>query len=86
MKKVVKRVSRRSFREYIGTVITVYCANYIYTGKLVEIDPLYLVLDNSGVVYETGPYSEPEWRDVQMIPKGRWNVMLNSIESFGILK
>lgn len=37
------------------------------------------------VVYETGAFTNNEWKDAQKLPND-WYVQKNAIESFGILK
>lgn len=81
----VKEVACEGFDKLVGERITVYCGNYIYTGRLVGINKTCILLSEAAVVYETGPYCEKKWKDAQNLP-GDWYVQLGWIESFGVLK
>ena len=72
-------------KELIGKRVTIFCAVYIYTGKLVDVTDKYVKLEAASIVYETGGFDEPDWRDAQRLPNN-WYVATNIIESFGILK
>jgi len=69
----------------MGQRITVWCMNYIYTGKLTEVNADCIRLENAAVVYETGPFNEKEWRDAQALPNPVY-VMLTAVESYMVLK
>ena len=85
MKKIVEEVSGEGLEKLLGERITLFCANYIYTGKLTGINETCVLLEDAGIVYETGPFTDKKWKDVQLLPR-EWYVMLHSIESFGLLK
>ena len=84
MKKLIED-SNEGFEALIGEVITVWCVNYIYTGKLTAISDSTIKLESPKVVYETGPLLETEWENAQALPNC-WYVQVAAIESFGILK
>jgi len=69
----------------VGKRVTLFCVNYIYTGKLIGINDSYVMLTDPAIVFETGPLGTKKWKDAQNLPK-KWHVQLNSIESFGELK
>lgn len=69
----------------LGERVTLWCANYIYTGKLSGVNADCVLLEDASVVYETGDFSSPAWKDVQRLPN-RWYVTKAGIESFGVLK
>jgi len=85
MKKIVEEVSGEGLEKFLGERITVFCANYIYTGKLIGINNTCILLEEGGIVYETGSFLDKAWKDMQPFPR-EWYVMLQSIESFGLLK
>ncbi len=85
MKKIIEEKEGEGLVKLLGEQITVFCANYIYTGKLVGVNETCILLTNPSVVYETGPFSEKHWKDAQALPHD-WYVLINAIESFGILK
>ena len=69
----------------LGKTITLFCANYIYTGKLVGVNNSCVKLSSAKIVYETGAFTEKEWSDAQPLPNDLY-VQLGLIESFTILK
>ena len=87
MKKLVKveEVSGEGLIGLMGETVTLFCLNYIYTGKLVGVNGSYVKLESGQIVYETGPLNDVMWKDAQSLPKD-WYVQVGAIESFGILK
>lgn len=73
------------FFALIGKVITIFSLNYIYTGKLVEINADCVLLEAPSIVYETGELTEKSWKDAQPLPNVLY-IQMNCIESFGIVK
>jgi hypothetical protein len=85
MKKLVEEVNGEGLEKLLGEIITLFCANYIYTGKLIGVNQTCILLSDAGIVYETGEFTNKQWKDVQRLPN-EWYVNIQSIESFGILK
>jgi hypothetical protein len=85
MIKLVTEDENEGLMKLLGERITIFCMNYIYTGKLVGVNERCLLLEDPQIVYETGPFSDKEWKDAQKLPNN-WYVATSSIESFGILK
>ena len=85
MKKIIETDEAEGLESLLGEVVTLYCLNYIYTGRLVGVNTTCVKLSDAAVVYETGPYSDPDWKDAQRLPHD-WYVQTGSIESFGVLK
>lgn len=69
----------------MGERITLFCANYIYTGKLAGVNDDFVLLEDAAIVYETGAFDTPEWKDVQQLPDNLY-IMLGAVESFGVVK
>jgi len=69
----------------IGKTVTIFCANYVYTGKLLKVSADCVRLASPKIVYETGAFNDKQWKDAQDLP-GDWFVSRGLIESFGILK
>jgi hypothetical protein len=63
----------------------VFCLNYIYTGKLVGVNDLFVKLESASIVYETGSLTDKVWKDAQALPHPVY-VMIRCIESFMVLK
>ena len=87
MKKTVQivEVENEGFLALMDEVITIFSLNYIYTGKLIGVNDTCVLLENPAIVYETGDFSDKDWKDAQKLPNQLY-VQLNCIESFGIIK
>lgn len=87
MKKIVNvtEVAGEGLVKLMGECVTLFCMNYIYTGKLVGVNDTCVLLEDAAIVYETGSFLEKNWKDAQKLPND-WYVQLSTIESFGILK
>lgn len=85
MKKIVEEVSGEGLEKLLGERVTLFCAIYIYTGRLVGINNDCVLLEEAGIVYETGELNTKTWKDKQDLP-GQWYVQKGMIESFGVLK
>ena len=81
----VTEVQGEGIVKLMGERVTLFCLNYIYTGKLVGVNDTCILLEDAGIVYETGSFTDKSWKDMQKLP-GDWYVQLGAIESFGILK
>ena len=81
----VIEVENEGLVSLIGQKITLFCAVYIYTGKLVGVNDKYVKLENPKIVYETGAFTSPEWKDAQSLPN-EFYIMTRMVESFGVLK
>jgi len=85
MKRIVDDSSSEGLEVLIGERVTIYCANYSYTGKLVGVDAIFVKLEDVAIVYDTGAHDNTNWADASAMPKP-WYVMVGAIESFGIFK
>jgi len=85
MKKIVEDVPGEGFMKLMGERVTLFCLNYIYTGTLSGIDEDCVLLTDPAIVYETGSFTDPKWKDAQKLP-GDLYVMKECIESFGCVK
>lgn len=85
MRKIVEDVEGEGLVKLMGERVTLFCANYIYTGKLVGVNDTCVLLSDAAIVYETGPFNDGAWKDAQKLPSS-WYVQTSAIESFGILK
>ena len=86
MKVLVSEVENEGLESLMGKRVTLFCGVYIYTGDLIGVNDTCVKLANPMVVYETGPYSDPSWKDAQKLPKEFWYVKTAAIESFGEMK
>lgn len=87
MKKLIKveEVEGEGLMGLMGEKVTLFCLNYIYAGTLVGVNSSYVKLESAYVVYETGSFTDKNFKDAQPLPKD-WYIQINCIESFGILK
>ena len=85
MKKLIEEVSGEGLEKLLGERVTLFCANYIYTGKLTGVNENCVLLSEAAIVYETGSFDNKTWKDAQKLPND-WYVSIGAIESFGILK
>ncbi|KKL17458.1 hypothetical protein LCGC14_2485330 [marine sediment metagenome] len=83
MKKLVE--VEDGLEALMGERVTFFCINYIYTGKLSGVNDKYIMLEDAGIVYETGSFAEKEWKDYQPLQHPIF-VMLSAIESFAVMK
>lgn len=87
MKKLVsvQEVEDEGLVALMGQVVTLFCLNYIYTGKLTGVNDDCVLLESASIVYETGSFNDTQWKDAQQLPHPVY-VMKRCIESFMILK
>ena len=85
MRKLVEEVSGEGLDKLIGERVTLFCMNYIYTGRLTGVNETCVLLTDAAIVYETGELISDKWKDAQPLPND-WYIQLSSVESFGILK
>jgi hypothetical protein len=63
MKKLVEEVQEEGLIKFLGERITLFCANYIYTGKLIGVNDDCVLLSDCGIVYETGAFTDKKWNN-----------------------
>jgi hypothetical protein len=86
MKRVIESNEKAGLELLLGERVTLLCMNYFYTGKLTGVNAVFVELTDPAIVYETGPFNEPSWKDAQKLSQATWNVMIQAIESFGVMK
>ena len=69
----------------LGERVTLFCMNYIYTGKLVGVNDTFVKLEAAAIVYETGELNTKTWKDAQPLPNAAY-VQRAAIEMFTVLK
>ena len=85
MRKLIEEVKDEGFDSLIGEVITLFCMNYIYTGKLIGVNDTCILLESPKIVYETGAFDTRDWKDAQALPNQLY-IQVGAVESFGIIK
>ncbi len=87
MKKLVQvqDVQGEGLLALLGQRVTLFCMNYIYTGLLAGVNDTCVLLEDGGIVFETGPFKDKNWQDYQPLPNSVY-VQIAAIESFTVLK
>jgi hypothetical protein len=85
MRKIIEEVSGEGLEGLLGECITLFCLNYIYTGKLIGVNDTCILLETPSIVYETGAFDTIDWQDAQRLPNQLY-IQVAAIESFGIVK
>ena len=80
----VVEVETEGLEILLGEKVTLFCLNYIYTGKLAGVNKTCVLLEDAAIVYETGELCSKEFKDAQKLPNS-WYVQIGAIESFGKL-
>jgi len=77
----VQEVEGEGLLALLGKRVLLMCLNYFYEGDLVGVNDTCVLLEDAGIVYETGKWSEKSWADRQQLP-GPHYVQISAIESF----
>ena len=88
MKKLVtvQEVEGEGLEALLGLKVTLFCMNYIYTGKLTGVNKTCVLLEDPAIVYATGAFSDKAYADSQALGVKEFYVSTAAIESFGVLK
>lgn len=81
----VREDENEGFMALLGKVVTCFCLNYIYTGKLTGVNTTCIKLENPSIVYETGAFDTKTWKDAQKLPNTIY-LQVGCIEAFGEVK
>ena len=84
--KEVIEVENSGLVSLLGERITFFCLNYIYVGKLVGVNDTCIELENPAIVFETGKFTDGDYKDEQSLNVPSFFISMNCIESFGKLK
>jgi hypothetical protein len=71
---------------YVGERVVVFGANYIYEGNLEAVGKNTLTLAKPRIVYETGKYTDEEYKDVQALMGPYQTLWKSGLESIGLGK
>ena len=86
MKKIVEIDESEGLESLLGERVTLLCANYFYTGKLIGVNDTCVKLQDAYLVYDTGAWDNTEWEDAQKLPNDYLYVAIPAIEAFGVMK
>ena len=87
MKKLVnvQEVEGEGLVGLMGQRVTIFCMNYIYTGRLTGVNDACVLLEDAAIVYETGAFTADHWKDAQALPNALY-VQMSAIECFTVLR
>ena len=85
MRKIVEEVEGEGLQALLGQRVQLFCLNYIYEGRLVGVNDSDVLLEDAGIVYETGPLGSKGWQDRQALPHPLY-VRISAIESYSLSK
>ena len=87
-KKVVEteivEVEGEGLEKLLGQNVLIMCMNYSYAGKLIGVNKTFVLLEDAGIVFETGPFGDAKFKDFQKFPVKEWHVSTGAIESYGL--
>ena len=85
MKKLVSMtdVPNEGLFALMGEEVMLFCANYIYGGRLGGVNDSCVLLSGAYISFETGPFPAKKYKDAQELPTTNWYVQQSAIESFG---
>jgi hypothetical protein len=85
MRKVVsiQEVEGEGLMALLNEKVILLCLNYIYIGLLTGVNETCVQLENPSLVYETGEWSAPTYKDAQRLPMKHLYVNIAAIEAFG---
>ena len=88
MKKLIEvtEVEGEGIESLLGEKVLLFGLNYIYAGKLVGVNTVYVKLEDPMIVYETGPFTDTSYKFAEKLPSKNWYVQLSAIESYGLGK
>jgi hypothetical protein len=84
MRKIVEEISGEGLEKLLGEQVVLFCANYFYTGKLLGVNTTCVLLGDPAIIYETGPFTDANWKDCQRLGVPEAYVMTRFIESFWV--
>ena len=82
MKRMVEVSALSGLDTLMGEQVLLLCGNYFYAGKLVGVNKTCVALQDCSIVYETGEWSAPKWKDSQSMGSGETYVRIQWIEAF----
>lgn len=83
MKKLVKveEIEGEGLLALMGERVMVFACNYIYAGTLAGVNDTCILLEDAGIVYETGAFTDLKFKDYQRVSDVLY-IQNDSIESF----
>ena len=79
---VVEEVEDEGLMSLLGEGVVLFCANFIYAGRLIGVNKTCVKLENAHIVFETGDFGAKQYKDAQRIGDEHY-ITTNAVESFG---
>jgi hypothetical protein len=70
----------------LGENVYIACTSYAYTGVLSGVNSTFVELSNPHIVYETGAWSNSNWKDAQKLPTDKLVIYQAQIEMMFVVK
>ena len=86
MRRIIEEEELSGLEKLLGQKVLLMCSSYFYTGTLVGVNSDHVVLSDPKIVYETGPWNQGSYKDVQPMVTSEWCVAIRHIESYGLGK
>ncbi len=86
MRKLITEVENEGLEKLLGQTVTLFCMNYFYNGKLVGVNDTCVLLSEPKIIYETGKFSDSNWKDIQSMGVDELYIQKAAIESFAKTK
>lgn len=85
MKKLVQvqEIEGEGLESLMGERVLLMCAGYFYEGILIGVNSNFVKLNDAGIVYSVGKWSDKNYEDRQKLHQKDWYVKTAMIESFG---
>ena len=64
----------------VGHEVYISCTSYAYSGTLLGVTAETIEIDCPSIVYETGPWNSPTWKDAQSLPTNTVVIFKSQIE------
>lgn len=72
-------------KSLLGQVVTFWCIDFIWTGKLTAVNTDDVELEDPSLVFDTGPFNSKTWKDAQKLPNKIY-IRLSSVSVYCVLK
>jgi hypothetical protein len=75
-------VSGEGLESLLGKHVVLWCANYVYSGKLIGVNEFDVKLADAYMVFETGRFDAEAFKDAQKLPSDVHYVRTAAMESY----
>lgn len=88
MKKKVKveEIEGEGLLSLLDKRVLIMTAGYFYEGVLEGVSDKFVKLSDPHIVYETGPWGDATYKDIQKMHRDEWYIGMGLIESYGLSK